>query len=83
MQYVDGGNSGTTNNTTNNTASTVTGTVTATGLRVRSGAGTGYEVVGSVKQGDQVTILEQTVVDGITWGKISTGWISLQYVTLN
>ena len=84
MQYVDTGSTGTTTNTDNTTNTTgKTGTVTATGLRVRSGAGTDYAVVDSVRQGDKVTILEQTTVNGVTWGKISTGWISMDYVRMD
>ena len=54
-------------------------TVTADCLNVRSGAGTGYSVVGYLYAGTKVQILEKATVDGILWGKISTGWICLQY----
>ena len=52
-------------------------------LRVRSGPSTGYDVVGTLKNGDRVEILEQKLVGAVLWGKISKGWISLSYVTLD
>ena len=55
-------------------------TVKADCLRVRSAAGTGNSVVGYLYTGAKVTILETTTVDGMTWGKIATGWISMDYV---
>ena len=54
-------------------------TVTASCLNVRSAAGTGNSIVGYLNYGAKVQILEQTTVDGVLWGKISTGWICLQY----
>lgn len=50
--------------------------VTANILNVRSGAGTNYAVVGAIRKGSTYTILEEK--NG--WGKISSGWISLEYV---
>lgn len=61
---------------------TVTGTVTAKTLNVRSGAGTGYDVVGTLKKGDQIQILEQTTAGGKTWGRTTLGWVSLEYVSV-
>ncbi len=65
-------------------------TVIATGkvynaseLRVRSGAGTNYSVVGYLSNGDKVEIFERTTVDGTVWGRISKGWISMDYVKLD
>lgn len=55
---------------------TWTGTITADCLHVRAGAGTSYQIVGRVYEGDKVTILETKG----NWGRISTGWISLNYV---
>ena len=52
-------------------------------LRIRSGPSTGYDVVGYLNNGDRVEILEQKIVGSMVWGKISTGWISLSYVTLD
>lgn len=81
MAYVDTGssNSGSSDSSDGQKA-TVT---TESGLRVRSGAGTSYDVVGSLKYGTKVTILSQKTVDGTTWGEISTGWICMDYVSLD
>ncbi len=69
------------------TPSTVTKTYgTLTGysfLNIRSGAGTGYALAGKLYYGERVEILEQKQVGGVTWGKISQGWICLTgYMTL-
>ena len=73
--------------TSTNTGSTTvsrTGTVTATGtVNVRKGAGTGYDKVGTVKSGDKLTITRLKLVDGSAWGKISTGWVCLDFVKMN
>ena len=54
-------------------------------LRVRSGPGTGYPRIGSLYNGDVVTILE-TSADG-KWYKITkdnlTGYASTEYITIN
>lgn len=69
---------------TGTTATAKTGTVkVTTTLTVRSGAGTGNSVVGSLTNGTRVTITEIKTVDGAQWGKISSGWICLTYVTLD
>lgn len=60
-----------------------TGTVTASSLRIRKGPGTDYDSVGSLKKGEKVEILEQKKVDGVTWGRISSGWICLDYVDMD
>lgn len=82
MQYVDIGSAdnGSTDNNTNTGGNTNAYQVTASTLRIREGAGKNYEVVGSLKKGDVVSITEQKTVDGVTWGKIAQGWISMQYV---
>lgn len=74
------GNTTTGNNTTgnNNTANVgKMGVVIASELNIRDKATTdGSKVVGGLKYGDRVTILESK--DG--WGKIDKGWISLDHV---
>ena len=66
------------------TPKTLSGTVKVSDvLRVRKGAGTSYAVVSYLKNGDKVEILEQKKVGNTTWGRISQGWISLDYVVLN
>lgn len=70
--------------TTGTTSSTISGTVyNCTTLRIRAGAGTNYAKVGTLAQGTKVEILEQTKVNGTTWGRIDQGWISLYYVKLD
>lgn len=49
--------------------------VTANVLNIRAGAGTNYAIKGATKKGSVHEILEEK--DG--WGKISNGWISLEY----
>lgn len=50
--------------------------VTANVLNVRAGAGINYAKRGTVRKGSVHNLLEEK--DG--WGKISSGWISLEYV---
>ena len=80
MDYINTGST-TTNNSTS--SSGVYGTITGTTLRVRSGPGTEYGVVDSLKQNEVVEILETKTVDGEKWGKVSNGWISMAYVDLD
>lgn len=56
------------------------GIVTATTLYIRSGPGTGYDSVGSLEYGKRVNVLERVTVNGTTWGCLSNGWISMDYV---
>jgi uncharacterized protein YgiM (DUF1202 family) len=58
----------------------LTGTVTASVLNIRSGAGTGYTVVGKLYRDQDVEILEQKTVNGVLWGRCSQGWVSMDYV---
>ena len=61
-----------------------TGTIHANGyLRVRSGPGTNYDEVGQLKHGDRVEIFEIVTVGTTQWGRISNGWICLDYVILD
>ena len=89
MDYIDldpvGGNSGTASSGGTSTGNkTVTGTVSvSTQLRIRAGAGTSYAVTGYLYNKDKVTVTEQKTVGGTTWGKVSKGWISMDYVTLD
>ena len=61
----------------------VMGTVTGSDLRIRSGAGTGYSVVGWLQIGDRITVTERKWVGSMEWGKMETGWVSLTYVKLD
>ena len=58
------------------------GTITADELNIRSGPGTGYDSVGSLEYGDEVTILFELEVGDTTWANIKDGWISMDYVEL-
>jgi len=77
MDYVD------TDGSDNSSNDSQTGTVIGNGLNIRNGAGTDYPTIGSLNYGDRVTILEQTKIDDTTWGRISQGWISLDFVSLD
>ena len=55
-------------------------TVNTSSLRIRSGAGTNNSIVGYLTMGERVEILEQTTVNGTPWGRISKGWICMDYV---
>ena len=93
LQYVDmdGNDSDNTTNNNNNNGSNgnttpttgKTGTITGDGLNVRSGPGLTYGSVGTLNSGDRVTVSSTTVGDGITWGNIGTGWVSMAYVQLD
>lgn len=63
--------------TSNNTAQVVR--ITASALRIRSGPGTNYKIVGKLNKGTKTTINKKQ--NG--WGKLQNGkgWISLKYTT--
>ncbi len=86
LNYValDSGSTGGSGSTSTPNNETVTGTVNVQEwLRVRSGPGTSYSVAGYLKPKEKVTITERKTVGGMVWGKISSGWISLDYVILD
>ncbi len=68
------------NSGSSQTGSTKTGTVIADCLHIRSAAGTSNKIVGLLYTGARVTVTETTVVNGMTWGRIDKGWISMDYV---
>lgn len=49
-------------------------------LRIRSGPGTAYATVGYLFNGHTVEILEQTTAGSMDWGRISRGWVSMNYI---
>ena len=55
-------------------------TVNTKSLRIRAGAGTNYDCIGSYTMGQQVVITEQIMVHGRPWGRTDRGWICLEYV---
>ena len=61
----------------------VNGTITGSAVNVRSGPGTGFKVVGGVKAGDSVEVLAQFKYGNTTWGCLSNGWISMDFVKTN
>ncbi len=75
MAYVklDGSASG------SSAAAKVYKTITADCLRVRKAPGTNNAVVGYLYYGTKVEILDTKQVGSVTWGRVSNGWISLQY----
>ena len=52
-------------------------------LRVRSGPGTSYPTVGTIPVGTRVSILQQKFAEGMYWGRVSNGWVSMFYVKLD
>ena len=58
------------------------GTVTATKLNVRSAAGVGNSIVGSLTKGTQIKIYSTSVVNNVTWGKTDAGWVCMNYVQI-
>lgn len=58
------------------------GTITASVLNVRSGPGTGFSSIGSLKEGDKVEILAQITVDDTKWGYTKDGWVCMDYVKM-
>jgi len=56
--------------------------ITGDQLNIRSGPGTGYDAVGTLNSGDEVTIYFILEVGDKSWGNIDKGWISMDYVEL-
>lgn len=52
-------------------------------LRIRSGPGTNYATIGFLFNGKEVDILEQETVGSTVWGRISKGWVSMDYIVTN
>lgn len=52
-------------------------------LNVRSGPGLEYAVVGSIASGTKVSITETREANDMTWAKISNGWVSMDYISLD
>ena len=82
-----GSGSGSSGSNSGTISGVVTGTVNSNiDLNVRVAAGLGNTKIGSLKKGTTVTVTEQKVADGMTWGKIAynggTGWICMSYITI-
>lgn len=54
----------------------------ATVLRIRSAAGTSSSIVGYLSSGARVEICEKKTVNGTVWGRISKGWVCMDYIKL-
>lgn len=52
-------------------------------LNVRGGPGTEYDIVGKLEEGTKVAIYEQQMVGNTPWGRIKSGWISMDYIVLS
>ena len=52
-------------------------------VNIRKGAGTGNALVGKAYNGTKVEIYETTTVGAYKWGRISSGWICMDYVVLD
>ncbi len=61
------------------------GTVVRTGyaVNVRSGPSSGYALMGKLMVNSRVEVFEQKNVNGTYWGRISLGWICMDYVMLD
>lgn len=57
--------------------------ISRSGLNIRSGAGTGFDIVGSYSSGEKIGILEQKTVRGVAWGRTDLGWVCMQYVRVD
>lgn len=57
--------------------------ISNTGLNIRSAPGTNNPQVGAYNPGDRITILEQTSVSGVAWGKTDRGWVCMKFVQLD
>ena len=57
--------------------------ITTAGLNVRAGAGKHFQVVDTYVKGTKVTVTEQKIADGVTWGKTEKGWICLSYIRVD
>ncbi|MBD8069312.1 SH3 domain-containing protein [Bacillus sp. PS06] len=68
-------------NTVSKQATSSSVTSTANGLRIRTGPGTSFQVVGSIDKGQQAALIEKNE----NWTKINykntQGWVSSQYIT--
>lgn len=85
MDYVDvdGGTTNTNNNNNTTSDNSQKGVVTGNGVNIRSGPGTGYDSVGTLNEGDRVTVTTTQTAGGRVWGKIAQGWVCLDFVDLS
>lgn len=82
MDYVDlgGQQSAPANGSTTDISMTVRVKMTVDALRIRSGPDTSYPEVGRFTGGEILTVTQLQYSDGVQWGRISQGWICMNYV---
>ena len=69
--------------TAGNTNVIATAIITYNGyVNVRSDAGTNNKIVGALPKGAEVGLYETKFINGIEWGRCSTGWICLTYANV-
>lgn len=61
----------------------VYGTVICEVLNIRAGAGTSYDIVGTLREGQRVAVFEQKNAEGYLWGRISSGWVWMDHILLD
>ncbi len=60
------------------------GTVTSkSGLNIRKAPGTNQPSVGGYPPNTRIKIYEQTLADGVIWGRTDRGWVCMSYVKLD
>ena len=71
------------NTSYNNTNAIATAVITYNGyVNVRSDAGTHNKIVSALPQGTEVSLYETKFVNGLEWGRCSTGWFCLSYASV-
>ena len=79
----NGGMEGSAGTTETNKGQFATATVAQAGLQARLGAGYGYKETRKLNLGDNVTLYEQRLQDGVAWGRISNNeWVNMAFLTL-
>ena len=52
-------------------------------VNVRSAAGVGNALVGTIPVGTRVEVFEKTLYNGEYWGRVAQGWVCMQYILLD
>lgn len=83
LMYTNWGEVGQNAGNTNSTVGIATAVVNYSGyVNVRKGAGTDNQIVGSLKNGQVVSLYEIKTVNGHQWGRSDAGWFCLTYATV-
>lgn len=51
-------------------------------VKIREGAGMGYNVVATVKKNNSLVIYERKLEGGMSWGRTDSGWVCISYLTI-